>query len=520
MEEVIPLFKSHYSLGRSILTLDMPKEFTDDRSDTVFDIVDDITPEIKDVFLVEDSMAGFLEAYTNAKELKKKLIFGLRLTFCPDCLEKNEEGRKNSFKNIIFIKNESGYKQLIKIFTHAAQDGFYYEPRLDFKTLKQLWTDDLILAIPFYDSFLYKNKYTNSQCIPDFSFTDPVFLIEDNDTLLDKGTAKAVEKFCEGKYKTFKSQSVYYRNNEDFEAYITARRINKRTTTEKPNLEGMCSDQFSIEAWCKKTGSKITGKPCRAIEEKEIIEAAQVISIPKTHKKQFCRDGNWIISRDENTPRGQASRILQLFTNRVIGELKNWDIKPTTKYEKHDGTIYSNGKVIRYCENKTRPFLTDYIPFLEEHLYEKISGNTGWLISEGKLKHGHELSKKEGKPFDAYLILPFDRKIFRVPICNAEGKFICTFTTDYTPTWENGNRTHKVKRANSFVDMTFFKKNPDAIIRYSDSQLLDDPIKIDPECVKLSTKFHTPITHMSEKQAHDNLLANEKWPWNWVEWTD
>ena len=100
MEEVIPLFKSHYSLGRSILTLDMPKEFTDDRSDTVFDIVDDITPEIKDVFLVEDSMAGFLEAYTNAKELKKKLIFGLRLTFCPDCLEKNEEGRKNSFKNM------------------------------------------------------------------------------------------------------------------------------------------------------------------------------------------------------------------------------------------------------------------------------------------------------------------------------------------------------------------------------------------------------------------------------------
>ena len=44
MEEVVPLFKSHYSLGRSILTLDMPKEFSDERSDTIFDIVDDITP--------------------------------------------------------------------------------------------------------------------------------------------------------------------------------------------------------------------------------------------------------------------------------------------------------------------------------------------------------------------------------------------------------------------------------------------------------------------------------------------
>ena len=138
----------------------------------------------------------------------------------------------------------------------------------EFKKLKEFWTDDLILGIPFYDSFLYNNKYTDSQCIPDFSFNNPVFLIEDNDTLLDKDMGKAVEKFCEGKYETVKAQSVYYRRNEDFGAYMTARCINKRTTTEKPNLEGMCSDQFSIEAWCKKTGSKITGKPRRAIEEK------------------------------------------------------------------------------------------------------------------------------------------------------------------------------------------------------------------------------------------------------------
>ena len=276
MEEVVPLFKSHYSLGRSILTLDMPKEFSDERSDTIFDIVDDITPEIKDIFLVEDSMAGFLEAYTNAKESKKKLMFGLRLTFCPDCLEKSEEGRRNSFKNIIFIRNEAGYKQLIKIYTHAAQDGFYYEPRLDFKTLKTFWTEDLLLAIPFYDSFLYNNKYTDSQCIPDFSFNEPVFFVEDNDTLLDKDMAKAVKKFCEGKYQTVNSQSVFYRKNEDFLAYLTARCINKRTTTEKPNFDGMCSDQFSIEAWCKKTGSKIKQKAFKPVQETVQVLEEQV----------------------------------------------------------------------------------------------------------------------------------------------------------------------------------------------------------------------------------------------------
>ena len=106
MEEVIPLFKSHYSLGRSILTLNLPKEDDDLSSDSVFDIVKE--SGMKEVYLVEDSMAGFLEAYTNAKEVGVKLIFGLRLTFCPDLSDKSEEGRANSLKNIIFIKNEKG----------------------------------------------------------------------------------------------------------------------------------------------------------------------------------------------------------------------------------------------------------------------------------------------------------------------------------------------------------------------------------------------------------------------------
>ena len=47
--------------------------------------------KLKDFFLVDDSMGGFLEAYTNSKENKLKLIYGLRLTVCADMLTKNEE---------------------------------------------------------------------------------------------------------------------------------------------------------------------------------------------------------------------------------------------------------------------------------------------------------------------------------------------------------------------------------------------------------------------------------------------
>ena len=73
MEDTIPIFKSHYSLGRSILTLKMPKEFQENESsDSVFDICKEA--KLKEMYLVDDNMAGFLEAHTNAESLKIKLI--------------------------------------------------------------------------------------------------------------------------------------------------------------------------------------------------------------------------------------------------------------------------------------------------------------------------------------------------------------------------------------------------------------------------------------------------------------
>ena len=73
MEDLVPIFKSHYSLGRSILTLNKPKDISDNESsDSIFDICQDAG--IKDLFLVDDNMAGCLEAYTNAEELEIKLI--------------------------------------------------------------------------------------------------------------------------------------------------------------------------------------------------------------------------------------------------------------------------------------------------------------------------------------------------------------------------------------------------------------------------------------------------------------
>ena len=84
---VLPLFKSHYSIGRSILTLD--EESLEDGPDSIVEIAKEYA--LSEVFLIEDNMGGFLQAYQNLDKAGVKLIYGLRLTICPDIEDKNEE---------------------------------------------------------------------------------------------------------------------------------------------------------------------------------------------------------------------------------------------------------------------------------------------------------------------------------------------------------------------------------------------------------------------------------------------
>jgi DNA polymerase-3 subunit alpha len=195
-------------------------------------------------------MSGFLEGYINANAAKLNFKFGLRISVCNDLEQKNEEALSKTSKVVVFANNQDGYKALIKLYTTAAQKGFYYEPRLDYKTLAKFWNDkDLTLMIPFYDSFLHKNSLCGSVCVPDFKFTSPVFSIEENDVPFNFLIEKHVRKFAGDKHEILNTKSIYYNKKEDFKAYLTFRCINNRTTLDKPNLDHMTSDEFCLEAY-------------------------------------------------------------------------------------------------------------------------------------------------------------------------------------------------------------------------------------------------------------------------------
>ena len=243
----IPFFKSHYSIGKSILTLAAKDSSIKSGPQSIIDLCK--KNKIKDIHLVDDSMSGFLEGHLNAKEAKLNLRFGLRISVCDDLNEKNEEEIKKTSKLILFANNEKGYKRLIKIYTKAAQEGFYYTPRTDYKSLKELWNKkDLTMVVPFYDSFLHKNTLHGTTCAPDLSFCKPLFAVEENDVPFNYLIRNAVENYCDKK-QTLKVKSVFYNKKEDFKAYLTFRCINNRSTLERPNLDHMTSDEFCLESW-------------------------------------------------------------------------------------------------------------------------------------------------------------------------------------------------------------------------------------------------------------------------------
>ena len=250
---MIPLFKSHFSIGKSILTLEDPEKTTPGGSDSIFSLLQE--KNLDRLVLVEDCPTGFLQAKKMCEKLNIQLIFGLRFDVCQNLNEVPEKKTtRDGHKLIIFAKNDTGCKLLNKIYTTAFTQG---SGRMDFPHLKGFWDNDALqLAVPFYDSFIFENLMSYNACIPEFGFTTPTFFIEENNLPFDSLIKTHVLEYCEqNNYPTQAVKSIYYNKREDFEAFQTYKCICSRSytgrnaTLSKPQLDHCGSNEFSLESW-------------------------------------------------------------------------------------------------------------------------------------------------------------------------------------------------------------------------------------------------------------------------------
>ena len=251
---MIPLCKSHYSIGgKSILTLGPPNKEDKEGSDSIFSILQEAG--MKQLVLVEDSMIGFLEALKRSEELNIQLIFGLRVSMCDDASIPKKESKEDNceHKVIIFAKNDMGCKRLYGIHSAAHVKG---QGRIDEDALKKIWDkNDLEMAVPFYDSFIFKNTMGFNNCTPHLEDFSPSFFIERNGLPFDSLLEEYVVSFCKSfNYEITLSKSIYYKLRRDFEAFqtykcICSRNFGRASTLSRPNLDHFASREFCFESF-------------------------------------------------------------------------------------------------------------------------------------------------------------------------------------------------------------------------------------------------------------------------------
>src|SRR5580658_8136357 len=82
-------------------------------------------------------MFGVMEFYMEAKKAGIKPLLGVEAYVAPQGIQhKKGDGEKNAYHLLLLAKNLEGYRNLCKLSTIAALEGYYYKPRVDHDILR------------------------------------------------------------------------------------------------------------------------------------------------------------------------------------------------------------------------------------------------------------------------------------------------------------------------------------------------------------------------------------------------
>lgn len=267
MNHILPVFSSHYSLNGSLLTLEEPGKAKLGAPISVFDLTKEA--DLKEIVLVEERIDGFIEAYKNAAKAGCKLCFGIKYVICQDMNDRDDSSRQTESKIIVFVTGGTeGYRDQVRLWNRAwttghftTRDGSY--GRLDWKTLKEFWTPNLSLALPFFSSFLSRNVLTFNRIVPDLPDLSlsgaPLWVFSEQDSRLPfapliQGAIDRYVTQCRGTpgahpIEVVPCKTILYRDSASFKPYVVRRAIATRGSWDAPEVDHLSSDQFSFEAW-------------------------------------------------------------------------------------------------------------------------------------------------------------------------------------------------------------------------------------------------------------------------------
>lgn len=201
------------------------------------------------------NMFGAISFFDECEKNGVKAIFGCEFYVCNDLTNKNDRGYAHL---ILLVKNEIGYKNISKLNTIAFTQGYYYKPRIDYKTLKQ-YSEGLIclsaciagdipqLLLKGFDDEALKlgNELKNM-------FDEGDFYIEVQDHfLLDEKQVlpKLYEIAKKLGVKTVATNDVHYINKDDAEMQDVLMCVQMQKTIDDPNRLKFDTNEFYFKSY-------------------------------------------------------------------------------------------------------------------------------------------------------------------------------------------------------------------------------------------------------------------------------
>jgi DNA polymerase-3 subunit alpha len=204
-------------------------------------------------------MYGAVEFYQKAKAKNIKPIIGVEAYVAANSRHNKNPGVDDKRNHLVLLaKDQTGYKNLMKLTTLAHLEGFYYKPRID-KEILEKYSQGIIatsacLAGEIPQIILSKNIKKAEETIKEFQeiFGQENFYLE----LQDHPTIKELNKINEGLIELSKktkaplvaANDIHYLNKEDDRAQDILMCIQMNKTVSDKNRLSMLGEDYSMKS--------------------------------------------------------------------------------------------------------------------------------------------------------------------------------------------------------------------------------------------------------------------------------
>ncbi len=252
------------------------------------------------------NMHGVLQFYEECLKQKIKPIIGCEFYCCMD--NTNRAGRQDYDHLVLIAKNNEGYKNLLKLNSIAYVKGFYYKPRIDYKTLEKYSGGLICLSaclagkIP---TLIMERRFDEAEkfCLylkNMFAESDFYLEVQNHNIPEQKEVNEVLDKFSKKLgIKLVGTNDVHYIYKDDALMQDVLMCVQMGKTFDDPNRMKFSTEEFYLKTR-EEMEEALAGYEESLDTTLEIAEKCDVIIKSKAHSDIRDVDPKYVLAANEN----------------------------------------------------------------------------------------------------------------------------------------------------------------------------------------------------------------------------